>query len=234
MLVLLPAGWVGGGWVVGGGNMSVAKTSVLERMPHYIQELCNECHQPHSHIPKQARSSHLSSTLVLYRDYLRLANFISHIIWVRWQSESSELSVKHHQNTPRDYHLYPLICSLGLKESIVSGFSEGNLSRQTGRLRAREQSCICWILITNSWFNLSTRRMLSSLSCLSSRCFLTVFHWRWPVLSTFWSVRANKKQIDSSSSLSFSSETKLTNTEPTELSSFTVISGSWSRYISPD
>ena len=59
---------VGGWWGVvgGGGNMSVAKTSVRDRMQHYIQELCNECHQPHSHIPKQARASHLSSPAHLF------------------------------------------------------------------------------------------------------------------------------------------------------------------------
>ena len=73
------------------------------------------------------------------------------------------------------------------------GFSEGNLSRQTARLRGpRTKLYCCWILITNSWFNLSTRRMLSSLSCLTSQylSILTISHWGRPVLllpsGQFW------------------------------------------------
>ena len=76
-------------------------------------------------------------------------------------------------------NLFPRSPQVEKKISWVE-FSEGNLSRHQARhCGPRELSCISWILITNSWFNLSTRRMLSSLSCLS---ILTISHWGRPVL----------------------------------------------------
>ena len=99
---------------------------------------------------------------------------------------------------------------------------------------AGELSCICWILITNSWFNLSVRRMLSSLSCFSSQNPRNLTLKETRARAALWSTKNKLTRRHLCFFQGNQVDKNLNQPGRGRLSSFTVISGSWSRYISPD